>query len=395
MTIPDTQNGYQVMFYHLSITSRGVIFISCSSSTTSAAGSGGLLLENLPRHPRTELRTLPKAEAILGENRFLMLLVDLEMGEKMGKVWKGTQSWGSKMISLVVQWDQDFVRSFLSQSQKWNGWNKQTQHNKQLITAQIGPLFQGSLNTRLFPNCSRGGKNWTPKAFWFLPSPVTFNSKRPKHQTLFLYIKVALALSHWSSTHGSHGSRAPPGQFAAGRGCALGAKTANGGRWNCWDAPMGELWLWWLWRKPKAKESQMAPILSGHVRTWLPHNFFGPALQPDSERFQQGSRTVPVFRGVHFSVTSPRPQRLKPNRFAVGNKMENGYLMRGIGLGSFQYIWKNESKPLALPLCRKGLRIVILHFLRTRHLASSFSKKRHIRTGFPGVSSWNPEGVEP
>mmetsp|Transcript_45647 Transcript_45647/g.72461 ORF Transcript_45647/g.72461 Transcript_45647/m.72461 type:complete len:408 (+) Transcript_45647:1398-2621(+) len=38
--------------------------MSCSSSTTSAAGSGGLLLENFPRHPRTELRTLPKAKAI-------------------------------------------------------------------------------------------------------------------------------------------------------------------------------------------------------------------------------------------------------------------------------------------------------------------------------------------
>ena len=44
-----------------------------------------------------------------------------------------------------------------------------------------------------------------------------------------------------------------------------------------------------------------------------------PASQPDSERFQQGGRNVPVLRGVHFHVTSPRPQRLKPNRFAVGN----------------------------------------------------------------------------
>lgn len=32
------------------------------------------------------------------------------------------------------------------------------------------------------------------------------------------------------------------------------------------------------------------------------------------------SKTVPVFCGVHFRVTSPRPQRLKPNRFAVGNQ---------------------------------------------------------------------------
>ena len=38
--------------------------------------------------------------------------------------------------------------------------------------------------------------------------------------------------------------------------------------------------------------------------------------------FQQGSRTVPVFRGVHFRVTTPWPQRLKPNRFAVGNKCD-------------------------------------------------------------------------
>jgi len=39
-------------------------------------------------------------------------------------------------------------------------------------------------------------------------------------------------------------------------------------------------------------------------------------------RFQQGSRAVPVFPvfpGVHFRVTTPRPQRLKPNRFAVGD----------------------------------------------------------------------------
>ena len=31
-----------------------------------------------------------------------------------------------------------------------------------------------------------------------------------------------------------------------------------------------------------------------------------PALQPNSERFQQGSRTVPVFRGVHFRVIRER-----------------------------------------------------------------------------------------
>ena len=147
---------------------------------------------------------------------------------------------------------------------------------------------------------------------------------------------------------------APPGQFEAGRGCAK-RLSANGGRWNSWDAP----WVNFDFGGSQRPKSPKWPP----SRTWLPHNI-SPALQPDSERFQQGSRTVPAFRGVHFSVTSPLPQRLKPNRFAVGNKMENGYIMRGIGLGSFQYIWKNESKPLALPLCRKGVRIVILHFFK-------------------------------
>ena len=58
-----------------------------------------------------------------------------------------------------------------------------------------------------------------------------------------------------------------------------------------------------------------------------------PALQPNSERFQQGSGTVPVFRGVHFRVTSPRPQRLKPNRFALknlGDRNQTCYILVGI-----------------------------------------------------------------
>ena len=36
-----------------------------------------------------------------------------------------------------------------------------------------------------------------------------------------------------------------------------------------------------------------------------------PALQPNSERFQQGSRTVPVFRGVHFHVIRERETERK------------------------------------------------------------------------------------
>ena len=33
----------------------------------------------------------------------------------------------------------------------------------------------------------------------------------------------------------------------------------------------------------------------------------------------KGSRTVPVFQGVHFCINSPWPQRLKANRLAVLN----------------------------------------------------------------------------
>ena len=55
-----------------------------------------------------------------------------------------------------------------------------------------------------------------------------------------------------------------------------------------------------------------------YIHTYT-YTYIGPALQPNSERFQQDSRTVPVFRGVHFRFTSPRPQRLKPNRFAAEN----------------------------------------------------------------------------
>ena len=48
--------------------------------------------------------------------------------------------------------------------------------------------------------------------------------------------------------------------------------------------------------------------------------------QKGSRTFQQrsgtapaSSRIVPVFRGVHVRVTTPGPQRLKPNRLAFGN----------------------------------------------------------------------------
>ena len=37
-------------------------------------------------------------------------------------------------------------------------------------------------------------------------------------------------------------------------------------------------------------------------------------------RFREPSRAVPVFRRVHFRVTTARPQRLKPRRFAVGKE---------------------------------------------------------------------------
>jgi len=65
-----------------SITRRGVIFISCSNSTTSAAGSGGRLEDNFPKQPRTELKIPPKAAAILGPKKSWGRLV--QNGEKKG-----------------------------------------------------------------------------------------------------------------------------------------------------------------------------------------------------------------------------------------------------------------------------------------------------------------------
>ena len=56
--------------------------------------------------------------------------------------------------------------------------------------------------------------------------------------------------------------------------------------------------------------------------TWVSHSSckatpqkdrtaINPAVQP-SERFQQGSKTVPFFRGVHGYVSPVVPGRLKP-----------------------------------------------------------------------------------
>jgi hypothetical protein len=75
--------------------------------------------------------------------------------------------------------------------------------------------------------------------------------------------------------------------------------------------------------------SLVSPFLLSFLQSYLPsfHVFLyctlvdlyhiSPALQPNSERFQHGSRTVLVFRGVHFRVTSLRPQRLKPNKLSL------------------------------------------------------------------------------
>ena len=53
---------------------------------------------------------------------------------------------------------------------------------------------------------------------------------------------------------------------------------------------------------------------SGLGQHCTPSSYSGPACNPTA---------IPGlfrnFRGVHFRVTSPRPQRLKPNRFAIGN----------------------------------------------------------------------------
>ena len=79
----------------LSITWRGVIFISCSNSTTSAAGSGGRLVDNFPKQPRTELKIPAKAAAILGPHKAG------ENWSKMGEKKKWCQIMSNQLSTLA------------------------------------------------------------------------------------------------------------------------------------------------------------------------------------------------------------------------------------------------------------------------------------------------------
>ena len=47
-------------------------------------------------------------------------------------------------------------------------------------------------------------------------------------------------------------------------------------------------------------------------------NFIGPAFQPNSERFQQGSRSVPVFRACIFVSPVPGPRDWNPTDSLLG-----------------------------------------------------------------------------
>ena len=119
----------------------------------------------------------------------------------------------------------------------------------------------------------------------------------------------------------------------------------------------------------------------------------GPVLQPNSERFQQGSRTVLVFWGVRFRVTNPRPQRLKPNRFAVGN-----YISR-LRLHIQSYTTHqilNYTSRLALPItsCISHLHPrkaqINAHFRKTCFLSGFSPTERNFHCAF---SSENSDGI--
>ena len=69
------------------------------------------------------------------------------------------------------------------------------------------------------------------------------------------------------------------------------------------------------------KKRNTPELISGPKITSRHRNQSGDTKTPTW--FQQSSRkiskTFPVFQGAHFRVSTPQPQRLKPNRFAVGN----------------------------------------------------------------------------
>ena len=86
------------------------------------------------------------------------------------------------------------------------------------------------------------------------------------------------------------------------------------------------------WRIPEKQSTHDSCVIPGLIfglalLCWVKW-VISPALQLN----RKGPSKVPglfrFFLGVHFRVTSPRRQRLKPNRFAVGNLthrvIENG-----------------------------------------------------------------------
>ena len=58
---------------------------------------------------------------------------------------------------------------------------------------------------------------------------------------------------------------------------------------------------------------------NGHLCEW---KFHWPSFSTQQRKVPARFQVCSSFSGMHFRVTSPRPQRLKPNRFAVGNFRE-------------------------------------------------------------------------
>ena len=109
-------------------------------------------------------------------------------------------------------------------------------------------------------------------------------------------------------------------------------------------------------------------------------------FQLNSKRFQQGSRAVPVFRGVHFRVTSPRPQRY-PTHSLMGTRMDGDAVPDIKAILLFAFI-------CVLRMFRKKVDMINMHapILATNnglHDARRHRIQHHNRNNWKAVRGYN------
>ena len=108
--------------------------------------------------------------------------------------------------------------------------------------------------------------------------------------------------------------------------------------------------------------------------------YISPALQPNSERFLQGSRTVPFFRGVQKLVSPvPGPRDWNPTDSLLGIYQHNVY-----------YYITTYKNMILYPLTKWHATPSMAIYLVTQnsHVVPSWTHKKHFNSGV-----WHFEGL--